>query len=323
MPDIFVTGASGFVGRTLCEELQMRGHRVIAAVRSGDACGRVASDECVVGDLAELPSLGRVLSKIDCLVHLAARVHVMRDKERDPNAAFLRSNAMATQHVAEQAAAAGVKRLIFLSSIKVQGEATTGRPFREYDLPNPLDPYGRSKLAAENALFKVASETGLEVVIIRPTIIYGPGVKANFRLLMNSIFRGVPLPLASVDNRRSLVSLWNLCDLIACCIDHAGAAGETFLVSDGRDLSTPELIRALGSSLDRRARLFPVAPSLLRILGRLLARENMVERLIGSLQVDITKVNRLLGWHPPLSSEEGIARTGRWYLDFRRAVDRC
>jgi nucleoside-diphosphate-sugar epimerase len=312
---IMVTGANGFVGRLLCDLLRRRGDRVIAAVRNSGSAPPFASAEYVAGNLTSLPDLQSGMRGIDCVVHLAGRAHIMRENNPDSEQEFLRSNALVTHHLATQAAAAGVRRLVFLSSIKVNGEVTTDRPFRESDPPTPLDAYGRSKLAAENALRKISAETGLEAVVIRPPLIYGPGVKANFRILMHAVAKGYPLPLASVNNRRSLVSLWNLCDLISICTDHAGAAGETFLVADEDDLSTPELCRELGKSLQKPARLFPVSICLLKFAGRLLARCDMVERLIGSLQVDWSKTNRILGWYPPLSSENGLARTTRWYLD--------
>lgn len=318
MPGIFVTGANGFVGQALCARLREGNDHVVAAVRSREGARGATSTEWVVGDLAGLPNLSEALADIDCVVHLAARAHVMRDRERDPELAFQRSNVLATRHIAQQAAAAHVKRLIFLSSVKVQGERSSVRPLQETDLPNPLDAYARSKLEAEHALHSVAAETGLEVVIIRPPLIYGAGVKANFLNLTRAVASGLPLPLASVDNRRSLVSVWNLCDLIHRCIAHPGAAGETFLVADGRDLSTPELVRSLGRALGRPARLFPVPPTLLRIAGRMLGRGDMVERLIGSLQVDRSKAVRQLGWCPPLSIEEGLTRTARWYLETKR-----
>ena len=305
MPGILVTGASGFVGMALCEDLARRGERVIAAVRSPGTAPPTASLERVVGDLAALPDLGDALAGIDCVVHLAARAHVMRDRDPDPERAFRRANATATRHLAEQAATAGVRRLVFLSSVKVNGESTAGQPFRETDSPAPRDAYGRSKQAAEDALREVAAGTGLEAVVIRPPLVYGPGVKANFRALMSAVAKGLPLPLASIDNRRSLVGIWNLCDLIATCIRHPGAAGETFLVSDGQDLSTPDLIRALGRSLGRPARLFPVPPGLLRAVGSVVGRGDRVERLIGSLQIDASKAMHRLAWQPPVAVRRG------------------
>lgn len=316
MPGVFVTGASGFVGQALCADLRRRGLYVVAGVRS--AASAPPGAHAVIGDLAELPDLRGVLTGMDCVVHLAARAHVLREREPDPEAAYRRSNVAATRHVAEQAARAGVRRMVLLSSVKVQGEATRGRALREQDPPAPVDAYGRSKLAAEEALRQVGAATGLETVVIRPPLIHGPGVKANFRSLLAAIERGLPLPFGSVDNRRSLVSLDNLCDLIACCIDHPAAGGETFLVSDGLDFSTPELIRSLAYALDRPARLLRVPPMLLRLAGRALGSGDRIERLIGSLQVDASKAARRLGWHPPLAAEEGLARTARAYLDVCR-----
>jgi UDP-glucose 4-epimerase len=323
MSGILVTGASGFVGRALCADLARRGERVVAAVRSPGTAPPTGGSERLVGDLAALPDLGDALAGIDCVVHLAARAHVMRDRDPDPEFAFRRANAMATRHLAERAALAGVKRLVFLSSVKVNGEATAGQPFRETDPPAPLDAYGRSKQEAESALREIAASTGLETVVIRPPLVYGPGVKANFRALMTTVAKGLPLPLASIDNRRSLVAVWNLCDLIATCVRHPGAAGETFLVSDGQDLSTPELVRALGHALGRPARLFPMPPGLLRAVGSVVGRGDQVDRVIGSLQVDGSKAMHLLAWQPPIAIDEGIDRTARWYLQDRSAGARA
>lgn len=318
MSGILVTGASGFVGKALCADLARRGERVVAAVRS-PGTAPLTSLERVVGDLAAMPDLGAALAGIDCVVHLAARAHVMRDRDPDPESAFRYANTVATRHLAGQAASAGVRRLVFLSSVKVNGESTAAQPFRETDEPAPQDAYGRSKHAAEDALREVAAGTGLEIVVIRPPLVYGPGVKANFSALMAAVAKGVPLPLASIENRRSLVGIWNLCDLIATCIRHPGAAGETFLVSDGQDLSTPDLIRALGHGLQRPARLFPVPPGLLRAAGSVVGRADRVERLVGSLQVDASKAMRRLAWQPPVAALEGIDRTARWYLKDRSA----
>lgn len=322
LSSILVTGASGFVGRPLCTELAKRGERVVSAVRSRGAAPPAADVERVVGDLAELPDLRDALAGIDCVVHLAARTHVMRDRDPDPESAYWRANALATRHLAEQAAGAGVRRFVLLSSIKVNGESTVGRPFRETDPPAPKDAYGRSKHAAETALLELAASSGLEAVVIRPPLVYGPGVKANFRTLMSAIASGLPLPLASVDNRRSLVGIWNLCDLIATCIAHPDAVGEIFLISDGEDLSTPDLARALGRSLGRPARLFPLSPQRMRAAGSLIGLGDQVERLVGSLQVDASKARHRLAWQPPVAVDEGIDRTARWYLR-NRGVGGC
>jgi UDP-glucose 4-epimerase len=311
MAAIMVTGATGFVGTHLCRTLSGRGEHPVAAVRTA---GRPGSDEQrIVGDLAARPELAAALVGIDCVVHLAGRAHVMHESATDPEQAFRRANVEATAHLARAAAAAGVRRFVFLSSVKVNGERTGDRPFREMDPPAPEDAYGRSKWAAEQALRQIAADTGLEVVVIRPPLVYGPGVKANFLRLMQLVDRGVSLPFGSVVNRRSLVNLDNLCDLIHAAAQHPDAVGETFLVSDQQDVSTPELIRMLASALGRRARLWPVPAPLLAAAAGLLRREAAYARVAGSLQVDSGKASRLLGWRPATAPTDALRVTADWY----------
>jgi nucleoside-diphosphate-sugar epimerase len=295
--------------------LQGAGWTVRAAVRSegGPRLGD-GVETVVVGDLADAPDLRAALTGIDAVIHLAGRAHVMRETAADSEGAFQRANVAATRRLAEQAVGAGVRRFVFLSSVKVNGERTVEQPFTETDPPTPGDAYGRSKWAAEQALHGIAAVTGLEVAVIRPPLVYGPGVKANFLRLLRLVERGVPLPLGSVRNRRSLMGVWNLCDLVMACVTHPGAAGETFLASDQEDLSTPDLIRAVATALGRPARLVPFPVGLLRVAGRLLGQGDAVERLVGSLQVDSAKATRVLGWTPPVSIEEGLRRTVEWYL---------
>ena len=312
---VLVTGAAGFVGSHLAPTLRAAGWEVRAAVRHADAALPAGIEPVVLGDLAALPDAGAALAGVDVVVHLAGRAHVVRETTADAEAAYRRGNVEATRHLAEQSLAAGVRRLVFLSSVKVNGERTLDRPFTEADAPAPGDAYGRSKWAAEQVLHETAQESGLEVVVIRPPLVYGPGVKANFLRLLRLVERGVPLPLASVRNRRSLVSLWNLCDLVASCVAHPAAAGETFLVSDQHDLSTPALIRAIADAMGRPARLLPFPSSALWIAARMLGRHDTAQRLIGSLQVDAGKATRLLGWAPRVSVEEGLRRTVAWYLE--------
>jgi len=247
-----------------------------------------------------------VVSNVDVVVHLAARVHVMRDAARDPITEYRRVNTEGTLNLARQAATAGAQRFVFLSSVKVNGE--TGS-FRESDVPAPSDAYGLSKYEAEQGLKEIAAETGMAVVIIRSPLVYGPDVQANFRALMRGLALGIPLPLAAVDNRRSLVGLDNLVDLIVTCIEHPAAANETFFVSDGEDLSTPQLISRLARAMGRPARLIPLPPTLLTTGAMLLGKRDVAQRLLGSLQVDISKARRLLGWSPPVSLDEGLTRT--------------
>jgi UDP-glucose 4-epimerase len=309
-PTALVTGATGFVGVQLLPALQEAGWAVQAAVRSGSGVRlphRVAA--VVVGDLANAPALRPALAGIDAVIHLAGRAHVMRETADDAEGAFQSANVLATRHLAEQAAAGGVRRFVFLSSVKVNGERTIAQPFTEADRPAPEDTYGRSKWAAEQALHAIAAATGLEVVVIRPPLVYGPGVKANFLRLLGLIERGVPLPLGAVHNRRSLVGVSNLCDLIVACATHPAAAGETFLASDQHDLSTPDLVRAIAAAMDRPARLFPFPTPVLRLAARIAGQSRTVERLVGTLQVDSSKATRLLGWAPAVPVQEGLART--------------
>lgn len=299
------------MGRSVCESLAGAGRQVRAVVRKPGRLEEIGAGcvETAVGEIGPETKWDDALAGVDSVVHLAARVHVMDDKAVDPLAEFRQVNTAGTLHLAKQAARAGVRRLVYLSSVKVNGEATEpGRKFTAADPPAPLDPYGISKMEAEQGLAAVAAETGLEVVVIRPPLVYGPGVRANFARLVALVGRGVPLPLALVDNRRSMVALGNLVDLIITCLDHPAAAGQTFLVADGEDLSTPELIRRLARAMGRPARLWPLPISLLRLGGGLLGRSGEVERLVGSLQVDIGHTCRTLGWRPPLSVDEGLRR---------------
>ncbi len=302
---VIVTGANGFVGAALVRRLQASGHAVSGVSRSG---GEAASSglHCV----QRYEDAAPLLAGHACLVHLAARVHVMNDAAQDPLAAFRAANVTLTENLARQAAAAGVRRFVFISSVKVNGEATPpGRPFTENDAPAPQDAYGISKMEAEQGLRQIAAETGMELVIVRPPLVYGPGVRANFAALMRAVARGVPLPLASIDNRRSLVALDNLLDLLETCIHHPAAANQTFLVSDGEDISTPELVRRMARAADKPARLFPFPVGWLDAVARLLGKQDRLQRLTGNLQLDISRARDLLGWQPPLTVDEGLLLT--------------
>ncbi len=250
------------------------------------------------------------LRSVDQVAHLAARVHVMNDKSMDPLAEFRQVNVEGTANLARQAAAAGVRRFVYLSSIKVNGEFTQeGHPFTADDAPAPEEPYGVSKHEAEQVLRQIAADTGMEVVIIRPPLVYGPGVKANFESMMRWLARGVPLPLAAVtQNRRSLVALDNLVDLTVTCLNHPAASNQTFLISDGEDFSTAGLLRRMGAALGHPARLFYVPPLMLKIGAHAVKKTGIYQRLYGSLQLDITKTRRLLGWTPSVSVDEGLRR---------------
>lgn len=301
---ILVTGANGFVGRALCRYLAAREHVTVPVVRRGSG----HAGEIVVGDLCSDTGWGSALTGCDVVVHLAARVHVMRDLAEDPLALYRETNTEATLNLAHQAANAGVKRFVFISTIKVNGEGRE-TPYREIDVPVPEDAYAVSKWEAEQGLRRIAQETGLEVVILRPPLVYGPGVKANFLHLMKTAKKGWPLPLASIHNRRSLLYLGNLIDAIQLCVEHPAAAGQTFLLDDGEAVSTPDLIRAVARAMGRPARLLPVPVGALRLAGSLLGKRAAVERLTGSLFVDSSAIRTRLGWTPPFSMEAGLAAT--------------
>lgn len=308
-PLVLVTGAAGFVGQALCRTLAEAGFRVRGATRRPAA----GIEAAAVGEIGPDTDWRAALHGVDAVVHLAARVHVMRDTAADPEQAFHAVNAAGTERLARQAAAAGVRRLVYVSSVKVNGERTAARPFDAADAAAPQDPYGRSKWAAEQALQAVSRESGLETVAVRPPLVYGPGVGGNFLRLMKLVKSGVPLPLASLRNRRSLIYLGNLVDLLALCLRHPEAAGATFLVSDGEDLSTGELVRRLARALGRPPRLLPCPPALLRLAGTLAGRGDEVARLADSLQVDDGALRRRLGWSPPFTVDQGIAASAAWF----------
>jgi nucleoside-diphosphate-sugar epimerase len=307
---VLVTGATGFVGREVCARLERDGRGVRLAVRREPGPSRV-----VVGDIGAKTDWRAALEGVDSVVHLAARVHVMHETAADPDAAFRQVNVDGTRRLAEQAAEAGVRRFVFVSSVKVSGEQTAlGRPFRPDDAPAPADPYGRSKRDAELALGEIAAASSMSVARIRPPLVYGPGVRANFLAMMRWVRRGVPLPLASVNNRRSLVFVGNLADLVCRCIDHPRAAGELFFASDGEDLSTPELLRRLAVALHVRARLFPMPVPLLAAGARAVGKRAIFDRLCGSLQVDVEPTRRLLDWTPPFSVDAALSKTAESHL---------
>lgn len=289
--------------------LAASGSNVRAAVR-GPRSLSTANESVVVGDLQESTDWRVALADVRVVVHLAARVHVMQDNVPDPLAAFRRINVAGTLNLARQAAQAGVRRFVFVSSIKVNGEETLpGHSFTADDMPAPSDYYGISKLEAEQGLKEIASQTGMELVIIRPPLVYGPGVRANFHMLLRAVARGVPLPLGGLNNKRSLVALDNLVNLIETCITHPDAANQTFLVSDGEDLSTTELICRIANALGKPARLISIPLWMLKVGSMLLNKRDSLQRLSGNLQVDISKARALLGWTPPLSVDEGLRRT--------------
>ena len=308
-----VTGANGFVGKHFCAELLRQGHLVRAAVRSASAL--IDNAELVaVGAIDDKTNWAEVLCGVDVVIHLAARVHVMKDVAADPLAEFLKVNVQGTANLACQAALAGVKRLVYVSSIKVNGERTTEtRPFVESDKPNPQDAYAISKWQAEQALRRIAQETGLEIVIVRPPLVYGPGVKGNFIKLMAAVDKGIPLPLAGVRNKRSLIYVGNLVDALIACASHPVAAGKIYLVRDDEDISTPDMVRQMAICLERPAKLFSLPVKLFCGLGRLFGQLEAVERLVNSLCSDDDLIRKELGWMPRLSLQQGLQATALWY----------
>lgn len=306
---VIVTGATGFVGSAVVERLlAVNDVRVLAGTRNIRGAWPAGVESLSLPDLencGEIPALPGV----DALVHCAARVHVMNDHSADPLAEFRRCNVDGTLNLARQAAASGVRRFIFISSIKVNGESTIiGQPFHPEQEPTPEDAYGISKLEAELGLMSLAQDTGMEVVIIRPPLVYGPGVKGNFARMMSLISKGLPLPLGAIHNKRSLVGIDNLVDLIVRCIDHPAAANQVFLAGDGEDLSTTELLRGVAEAMGRPAHLLPVPARLLSLTAALLGKRAVAQRLLDSLQVDISKAHDLLGWIPPVPVKEGLKR---------------
>lgn len=306
--NILLTGATGFLGTRLAGEIARKGgHGLTCAVRRAGSARY--GTELVVNGLDAGTDWSDAVRNQNVVVHAAARAHVMKEGMADPLSEYRRVNVGGTIKLARQAAEAGVRRFVFISSIKVNGESTVaGNPFTAQDIPAPSDPYGISKMEAENGLSQIARDTGMELVVIRPPLVYGPGVKGNFASMIKMVEKGLPLPLGAVYNQRSLVSLDNLVDFIVTCIDHPAAANEVFLVGDGRDLSTTELLREVGKAMGVPARLIPVPAGVLMFTARVFGKKEVADRVLGSLQVDISKARRLLNWEPALSVEEGLRR---------------
>ncbi|TVL09946.1 UDP-glucose 4-epimerase [Shewanella algae] len=306
-----ITGGSGFVGRALFEQLKLL--NLVEIGRSEVFEGR---NDFISYDLCSNTDVVDSLKSLDVVIHCAARVHVMEDTVNEPLEEYRKVNTIGTLNLARQAIAAGVHRFIFISSIKVNGESTSiGKPFTRSEFRKPEDFYGQSKSEAEEQLLALAEETGLEVVIIRPTLVYGPGVKANFASLLNLVSKGFPLPFGCItDNKRSLVSVNNLVDLIVTCIDHPKAANEVFLVSDDHDVSTASMVKQMSQALGKSCRLLPVPLWCYRLIGKLTGKMDVVDRLLGSLQVDITHTKDTLGWIPPQTLEDGFKETAKDFL---------
>lgn len=306
---ILVTGANGFVGSALTQTLASRLIRVRGAVRTNAGVGQID-----VGDLHAATDWRKALVGCEGVVHLAARVHVMSDAAADPIVAYREVNVAATLNLARQAIEAGVRRFVFVSSVKVNGEATTTQPFSAADVPMPCDPYGQSKMEAEQALQQLGRDTGLEVVIVRPPLVYGPGVKANFLSLIKLVQKGVPLPFGRILNARSMVALDNLVDLLILCTRHPNAPGNIFMVSDGADMGIAELVTRIARAMNKRVLLVPVPVGLMIGTARLMGKQGVVDRLLGSLQVDIANTQATLEWQPVVTPQAAIDKTVEQFL---------
>jgi nucleoside-diphosphate-sugar epimerase len=314
MPVVLITGATGFVGSEIVKQLLVKDLGVIATARTDNLELPDGTQRFIAGDFAESINWSSVLPDIDVVIHTAARVHIMDDSAADPLTEFRKVNTAGTLNLAQQAADAGVKRFIFISSIKVNGEMTlVDQPFKPNDNYISTDPYGLSKYEAEQGLLAIAEETSMEIVIIRPPLVYGPNVKANFASMIKWINKGVPLPFGAIHNQRSLVALDNLVDFIALCADRAKspkAANQVFLISDGEDVSTTTLLQKVARAFGKKPRLIPVPVWLMTFSAKLIGKGDMANRLFGSLQVDSSKARDLLGWQPVVTMDEQLAKMG-------------
>lgn len=311
MRKILVTGANGFVGAELCRTLMARKIPVIGTIRRK----AVSSFEFQIGNLDEATNWSDALLDCDVVIHLAARVHIMKDDNNDPLAAYRKVNVDATINLAKQAAESGVQRFIFVSSVKVNGEITDDHPFTGSDVPNPVDPYGQSKFEAECALRELSQHTGMELVIVRPPLVYGPNVRANFLKLMKLIKLGLPLPLGKIKNHRSMIALDNLVDLLILCTEHPRAGGQIFMASDGEDLSISELVSRIAQAMGRNVILLPLPSKMIEICAGLIGKTAITDRLLGSLQVDISQSREMLNWTPPVSVDMAIKKTVSYFLE--------
>lgn len=310
---VLVTGATGFVGRALCTALADKGYLVRAVIRPGRSTPAAAAESVVVDEIGPDTDFALALDGVDIVFHLAAIAHILNPTPANL-ARYCTVNALGAKRLVEAAAKAGVKRFVFLSSVKVNGEATDAHPFNEADIPNPSDEYGKSKLLGEECVIAIGQRGRMETLVVRAPLVYGPGVRANFLRLIWLAGCGWPLPLGSVSNARSLVSIWNLTDLLALVAVHPSAAGRVWMVSDGEDLSTPALLTTMGSALNRKVTLIPFPLPVLRAVANALGKGGEFSKLCGSLVVDISSTRRLLGWSPPLTVKESIQRTAAWYL---------
>jgi len=305
---ILVTGATGFVGGRVAETLFSQRQTVRVITRNEQSILGLDVEAVNVGNISSTTNWNGTLKDVDVLIHCAARAHIMNDSVADPLAEFRQVNTAGTLNLARQAAEAGVRRFVFISSIKVNGELTEGTPFSPEDSFIPTDPYGLSKYEAEQSLLALTKETGMEVVIIRPTLVYGLGVKGNFASLLKWMKKGIPLPFGAINNQRSLVALDNLVSFIIHCIDHPKAANEVFLISDGKDVSTTELLRKVALAFGKKSLLLPIPISIMTLAAKLLGKGDMANRLFGSLQVDSSKARDLLGWKPVITMDEQLKK---------------
>jgi nucleoside-diphosphate-sugar epimerase len=318
---VLVTGADGFVGRYVCRKLIESGYSLRAGVRNAESIPDLQravpglSASSLLGDLGANPELRGPLAGVSAVVHLAARVHVMSDSSGNPLQEFRRVNVVGTKFLARVAAEAGVQRFIFVSTIKVNGDTTAGEPFNVDMPPAPQDAYANSKWEAEEALRSVAEESGLEVVVVRPPLVYGPGVRGNFLRLMSLVDRALPLPWPRRENCRSMIGAENLADFLVRCVEHPNAAGQSFLVKDSEDVSTRELIARLARLLGRPVRLVPVPEPLIRLAASLTMKKEAASRVLDSLVIDSDCAQRLLKWVPPVTLDEGLAATVQWYRE--------
>ena len=321
---VLVTGANGFVGSAVCRYLLSSGLNVRAAVRNESISnvpgrGGASWETFVSGNIGPSTEWQQSLTGVDVVIHAAARVHVMRERSSDPLTEFRAVNTAGTERLAREAARCGAQRIVYLSSIKVNGENTRpSTPFRETDLPSPQDPYAVSKCEAEAALRRVGEQTGLEVVIVRPPLVYGPRVKGNIATMLSWAYRGIPLPLAAISNARSLVALENLCSFLHSCTIKPAAAGETFLAGDTNALSTAELFRMLSAGMGKQARLYSVSEPLLKVAFACCGLHRIYRRLCQSLVVDTQKAADRLGWCAPVEAQRALEQTGEWYVKSRR-----
>ena len=318
---VLVTGVGGFVGRYVCRKLIESGYSLRAGVRNVESISDLQravpglSDSFLLGDLGANPELRGALAGVSAVVHLAARVHVMKESSGDPLQEFRRVNVAGTKALAHAAVEAGVRRFIFVSTIKVNGDLTSGKPFNVDMPPAPQDAYAISKWEAEETLRAIAAESGLEVVIVRPPLVYGPGVRGNFLRLMSLVDRALPLPWPKVENCRSMIGAENLADFLVRCVGHPKAAGRSFLVKDSEDISTRELITRLARLLGRPVRLVPVPESLIRLAASLAMRKEAAGRVLDSLVIDSDYAQQSLQWVPPVTLDDGLAATARWYRE--------